>query len=175
MSYSDRVYSPVGMGWHRIRMKLACVNVNNRFTNFSRIPDKSFIDYSLTCEDKRRSNNHIFSNLLQNTLSVSVNGWNLALVDLWKIFATFGRVHPSFNRSFPLLWWKTSLFCIVSSVGTMSLLFYHRRKSLNIHILPWFHISGKFWLFYFPEGGDLESFILDTASSVLNLQLTVFW
>ena len=66
VSYSHRVYSLVGIGWHIEKMiKLACVNANNRFTNICWIPDKSLIDYSLTCENNRRTSNHIFSNLLQ--------------------------------------------------------------------------------------------------------------
>ena len=103
--FPSRVYSCWHGLAHRIRMQLTCVNANNRFTNISWIPDQNLIDYSFTCEDDRRTTNHIFSNLLQQVF-IGFGKWVEfgAGSFVEQIFAKFGSVHPSFSMPIPFLW-----------------------------------------------------------------------
>ena len=131
---------------HRIRIKLACVKANSRFTKNSWILDKSFIDYGFTCEDDRKTINHIFSNLLQQVF-IGFSKWiefgtgRFVETNICQV----RKCTPSFNMSILFLWQKERIFWIASSVGTTSLLLYQRRKSLKVHIFPRFHISRKYW------------------------------
>ena len=47
------------------------------------------------------------------------------------MFAKLGEVQPKFNKSISFWWENLVIFCIASTVGTISLFLYHMSKSLK--------------------------------------------
>ena len=89
---------------HWVGVMLASICSNNRFANNFGLADMSLINNSFTCEHYWWSPTISFPTFESKPLSVYVNGWNFALVQLCRqMLARLGKVHASLSISILLL------------------------------------------------------------------------